>query len=111
MTYKNIMSMQNITLNDAIDVLRQEISEAIDKNNDEEFRFAVKNIELEISLMVTKEASAEAKAKWFVVDFGTSGKIASQYTHRVKLSLTPYKQTGSAKKSISVSSNDEEEFK
>lgn len=79
---------------DAIDTLRQELAEAINRGDSEALRFKVNGIELELS--VACEISAGGKASFKVLGIGAElnagGKEVS--THKVKLSLMPSSADG-----------------
>lgn len=52
-------------------------------------RFELGPVELEVSIAVEKSAGGGAKARFWVVELGADGKIASTSTQRIKLTLNP----------------------
>jgi hypothetical protein len=78
-----------VGLADAVRALRSELTAAIGEAKGERLRFALDGVEMEFLLEVRKEASAEAGVKFWVINVGGKGGVASGSTHRVKLALTP----------------------
>jgi hypothetical protein len=83
-----------IPLADAIRALRSELVEAVREGADEEVRFALGPVELELQVEVSKEASGQAGIAFWLVSIGGGGKRASTTAHTVKLNLTPVDASG-----------------
>ncbi|MDP8943087.1 MAG: hypothetical protein M3N16_03065 [Actinomycetota bacterium] len=78
-----------IPLASAIRALRQELVAAVKEGEDEDVRFALGPIELEMQVEISEEASGEAGIAFWVVSLGAKGARTSGTTHTVRLSLTP----------------------
>lgn len=81
--------MTRISLTDALTELRQQLTQAMQVGQDEKIRFEIKNIELELALEVSSNVKGEAKANWWVLEFGTEAESGRQKTHSVKLIIEP----------------------
>lgn len=75
----------HIGLAEAIEQLRRELGEAQDAGANQQLRFEVAEVEIELLVELRKEGSA--KASFGVLAIGAEGKIASSKTHRLKLKL------------------------
>jgi hypothetical protein len=75
--------------------LRAEIGRAMEEGRDEALRFELGTIEVELELAVTREADTNVGVKFWVLDAGASGKLGSERTQKLKLSLTPRFRDGS----------------
>jgi len=69
--------------------LRRELDRASREAEGERIQFGLGPIELEVTVMVTEEASATGRVKFWVVEAGADGKDIEAKTHRVKLTLQP----------------------
>jgi hypothetical protein len=95
--------MTDIPLSDTIDALRTELSAAIAKGADADVQFPVGAIQLEFNVSVTKSADVKGGVRFWVVDAGTGGSIASSAVQKVTIALEapvdragrPVKVTGS----------------
>lgn len=72
-----------------ISELRKELSAAMQAGQDEDLRFELGTVELELTVMVGKAAGPNAKVKFWVVELGADAKLSSQSTQRIKLRLDP----------------------
>lgn len=81
----------------AIEELRENIVEAVKAAKGEAMKFELGNIELELSVVATREGQAGGKLSFSVLGIGAEanlgGKLSSATTHKVKLVLTPPKNT------------------
>lgn len=77
----------------AIQGLRSELAEAIELGKDQDLKFDVGNIELELGLVATQEGGAGGKISFSLFGLASEasleGKLAREVTHRLKLNLTP----------------------
>jgi hypothetical protein len=82
--------MAKIELAELVEGLRRELSPAREPGQSEEWRLEVGRVELELTVVVTKEGGASDKMKFWVVEPGVSGDTttASGATQRLKLMLT-----------------------
>jgi hypothetical protein len=78
-----------VELAELIGQLRSELTVAMGDGASEELRFELGPVELELALEVSKEATAGAKVRFWVVDASTDGKLASKSTQKIKLTLDP----------------------
>ncbi|WP_026425706.1 trypco2 family protein [Actinokineospora inagensis] len=69
--------------------LREQLADAVEAGAGADLRFEVGAVEVEVSVVVEREAKAGGKAKFWVVEAGTDAKLAHHHTQRIKLSLTP----------------------
>lgn len=83
-----------IELSEVIDQLRLELQVLRNRLRDDpqDLQFKLDGVEVELHVAVTKEASAEAKARFWVVEIGGGGKVASTATQVIRLKLTPLVQ-------------------
>jgi len=79
----------SLGLAEAVRDLRSEIAAAIQTGKDEQLKFALGPVELELQVALTLKGGAKAKAKWLVVSIGAESGIERERTHKVKLTLTP----------------------
>jgi Trypsin-co-occurring domain 2 len=82
-------TMPDIELSDLIENLRVELSRARQAGKGDELRFEVGQVELELSVGVTKEGGASGGIRFWVIEVGGEAKAASAATQRMKLTLTP----------------------
>lgn len=77
----------------AIQELRSELAQAIELGKDQDLKFDVGNIELELGLVATQEGGGGGKISFSLFGLASEanleGKLAREVTHRLKLSLTP----------------------
>jgi hypothetical protein len=83
-----------IPLAGAIRALRRELVAAVQEGQDEQVRFALGAIELELHVEISREAGGEGGVKFWVVSLGAKGTRASGTTHTVRLSLSPVVASG-----------------
>lgn len=83
------MEEKSLGIADAVDMLRKELTQAINRGDREALRFKVNGIDLELS--VACEISAGGKASFKVLGIGAELNAGGKevYTHKVKLSLVP----------------------
>jgi Trypsin-co-occurring domain 2 len=82
--------MAEISLEDAIKDLRTQLQNAAAKGEDAAIRFVAKSVEVELSIVINREAEVKAGAKlWSIFDFSGSVKGGDENTHKVKLTLEP----------------------
>jgi hypothetical protein len=79
----------DIPLSDTIDALRAELSAAVAKGADADIRFPVGAIQLEFNVTVTKSTDVKGGIRFWVVDAGAGGSIASQAVQKVTIALEP----------------------
>ena len=82
-------NMSGIPLADAISELRKQINIAMSQAQDEELKFRLGTVELELEVGLEKSGEANAEVKAWVLSMGASGKLSNTQTHRIKLVLEP----------------------
>jgi Trypsin-co-occurring domain 2 len=78
-----------LALTEVIAQLRAELAEAMSAGEDEQLRFELGPVELELTVGVEKEAKPGAKAKFWVLELGAETRFATASTQRIKLTLDP----------------------
>ncbi|WP_148588795.1 trypco2 family protein [Streptomyces sp. WAC01526] len=78
-----------IELSDMIRQLRHELITAMADGRDEAIRFELGPIEIEATVTVDREAGANGKVRFWVVEAGSNGKYAQSRTQRITLTLQP----------------------
>jgi hypothetical protein len=78
-----------IELADVISDLRAELDRARLAAAGSELRFGLGPVELEVMVGLDREGTAGGKVRFWVVELGGEGKVASTSTQRIKLTLTP----------------------
>ncbi|MET9625931.1 trypco2 family protein [Lentzea sp. NPDC006480] len=90
-----------VELADLIGQLRSELTEAMQAGENEDLRFELGPVELELTVAVTKEAKPGAKVKFWVVELGTDATLSSATTQKIKLTLDPRRRGQTGKVEIS----------
>ncbi|MDQ3765108.1 MAG: hypothetical protein M3460_27500 [Actinomycetota bacterium] len=80
---------ERVELAQVISQLRQELSAAMRAGADEDLRFELGPVELELTVAVNKEAGPNATVRFWVIELGADGKVASQAAQRITLTLDP----------------------
>ncbi|MFF4605364.1 trypco2 family protein [Streptomyces sp. NPDC001339] len=78
-----------IELASVIRDLREELKQAITAAEDEELRFELGQIELEVSVALERTGHAGAKVRFWVVESGADATVGALSTQHIKLSLQP----------------------
>jgi len=86
--------MPEIELSELIENLRSELSQARKAGEGEELRFEVGQVELELSVVVSKEGSGSGSVRFWVIGLGGEVKASSAATQQMKLTLTPRLASG-----------------
>ena len=81
--------MAELGLAEAIRQLREEIASAVRNARDEELKFGLGPIELELEVELTVSGGAKADFKWVIVSLGAEAKGQNLRRHRIKLTLSP----------------------
>jgi len=79
--------MGRIGLAQAIEELRRELGQAQDAGANQQLRFEIAEVEMELLVELREEGGAEAKASFGVVTVGAGGTAGSSHTHRLTLKL------------------------
>jgi hypothetical protein len=78
-----------IPLSSAIRALRRELVDAVKEGEEQEVKFALGPIELELQVEVSSTGGGEAEIKFWVISLGGKGERTSGRTQTVRISLTP----------------------
>ena len=78
-----------LALAEVIAQLRAELAEAISAGTGEDVRFQVGPVELELTVAIEKSGTTGAKVKFWVLEAGADGKLASTSTQKIKVVLDP----------------------
>lgn len=81
--------MAEITLHQLVTSLRRELQRAADEGREENLRFAVDSIEVELELGVKVDASVSGGVKFLVFELGTDAGRERYGRHKCKLEMTP----------------------
>ncbi len=92
----------DLLLADALESLRAQLREAVDRARGEDLAFSCESVEVQLQVVVTNTRKGEAKASlWSVVTVGGGIDHATSATHMVKLVLKPESGPGGAKLKLS----------
>jgi hypothetical protein len=83
------MTTMKISLATAIAELRKQIALAREQGEEEELKFHLGPIELDLQVQLEATGETDAGIKAWVVSLGASGSLKDTETHRVKLTLEP----------------------
>jgi hypothetical protein len=78
-----------IELAQAISAIRRELEEARRISENHRVQFAVGSVDLEFTVVASRELGGEAKVRFWVVDASAGGKLNSSSTQVVKIHLEP----------------------
>ena len=78
-----------IELADVISELRAELDRARSASDEAALRFGLGPVELEVTVALDREGKTGGKVRFWVVEVGAEGKVASTSTQRIKLTLYP----------------------
>jgi hypothetical protein len=93
-----------IELAEVVNQLRSELEFAQGGAAEEELRFELGPIELEVTVGLTKEGGAGAKVRFWVAEVGAEAKASAMSTQRIKLTLHPTLRGLRAEKRIAAGS-------
>lgn len=100
--------MAGVPLSDAIADLRAELQKAIAAGGDEELRFELGSVVLELEVTLSTSAGGNVRAGlWSVVTVGGSADRARESVHRLTLNLTP-RLAGAPRRRVLVADDTEE---
>lgn len=86
--------MSRVPLAGALRQLRAELIESMHSAEEEEIRFALGVIELELQLEVSSEVEGDVGIRFWLVSLGGSAGASRSATHTVRLTLTPETKGG-----------------
>jgi hypothetical protein len=77
----------NLGIAETMEALRAELAQASADAAHSAFRFPMESVELEFQVAVRREARADGKVKFWVIEAGTAGSLAKDEIHKVKVTL------------------------
>lgn len=83
-----------IGMRELVRTLRHELQAAVSEGKDDDLRFRVDSIELELKVTATRSAEAGGGVEFWVFDASAKGSTAREDTQTVKLALTPVSSSG-----------------
>ncbi len=87
-----------LPLADVVHELRAQILLAAEGARDQDLRFKLNTVEIELSVVAKRELGGEGKISFKVlgtgVEAGGGGKSAHEHSQKIKLSLTPHRRDG-----------------
>jgi len=92
---------ERMELAQVISQLRQELSVAMPEGED--LRFGLGPVELELTVVVSKEAGPNAKVRFWVIELGADATVSSEATQRITLTQDPRRRGVAGKPLISGS--------
>jgi len=82
-----------VGLAEAIDSLRQELTQAIEQGKDKELRFNVDQVELELGVELHRDSGVDGKVSFKIfgsgVEVGAEGSRSQATAQRLKVTLKP----------------------
>jgi hypothetical protein len=85
---------KRIGLAELIGDLRKELIKAQREGSDDEIRFLLEEVEVEVEVTSAKKATGEAGVEFWVVNTKAGGEIATESVQTLKLKLKPQKGDG-----------------
>ncbi|MES9855532.1 MAG: trypco2 family protein [Sedimenticola sp.] len=86
--------VESIGLNEMVVALRKDLLTAQEEGAGQDLRFKVDEIDIEVDIVTTKEASPGASVKFWVYNAELKTKFSEVRTHRLCLKLTPKTSNG-----------------
>jgi hypothetical protein len=83
-----------IPLADAIGAIRRELKQAMDEGQEEDLRFGLGAVELELQLQVSGQRGVNGGVKVWVLSLGGQASRSTAETHTVRLTLHPQDREG-----------------
>lgn len=80
---------EDVTVSEAIRMLRAEIDKARKEGDGEQLRFRIPSVEVELTIALKSEVGGKAGVKAWFVELSGNAKRADEMTHKVKLTLQP----------------------
>jgi Trypsin-co-occurring domain 2 len=81
--------MERIGLREAIHAVRSELIAATADATDQPVQFPVGSVQLEFQVGVTRDAGADGKVRFWVLELGASGRHQDQSVQTVTVNLEP----------------------
>ncbi|MCP4702439.1 MAG: hypothetical protein GY862_37105 [Gammaproteobacteria bacterium] len=81
--------MEKLQLSDMLVALRRELLDAQCKAANENLKFSVEELEVEVQYTTSTEGVVKGGVRFWVYNAEAGGKIASQTVHKLKLKMKP----------------------
>jgi hypothetical protein len=81
-------------LAEAVEAVRAELLRAKELGSGSSMEFEVGPVEMQFTVVLTREGKANAGVKVWVIEAGASGTLTGQRTHQVKITLHPKRPDG-----------------
>jgi hypothetical protein len=94
-------------LAETIEALRAELTAAMAQGSGKPLQFELGQVDVELSLAIIREGSGDGGLRFGVVSFGAAGKLASDTTHRLSLTLNPVAPRGEHPVRVTADVDDE----
>ncbi|WP_371552497.1 hypothetical protein OG266_44015 [Streptomyces sp. NBC_00554] len=79
--------MSRVGVAQAIEQLRRELGEAQDAGANQQLRFEIAEVQMELLVELREEGGPEAKVSFGVLSVGAGAKVGRAHTHRLTLKL------------------------
>ena len=79
--------MDGLGLADVLAQLRANLAQALQEGAEQDLRFALDDVEVELQVAVTKEGIGKAGVKFWVINAEAGGKISVVTTQKIKLKM------------------------
>lgn len=79
--------MGKIRLSDAIENLREELKRSKNNGQNQDLKFNVNSVEIELEVVAEEEAGSSAKVNWYIFGGSTSSKDKEVSKHKLKINL------------------------
>ena len=86
---------ERVGLAESINALRAELTQASVASTNQDLRFRVDTVNVELEVTTERVTQGEAGLKFWVVEVGGQHERSTSRTHRVTVSLTPQTPSGS----------------
>jgi hypothetical protein len=88
------MTEERIALSDMIVDLRRELLEAQQSGTNQDLKFNIEEIEVELQITASREVGAEVGVKFWVYNANAHGKLADVAVQKLRLKLKPILASG-----------------
>ena len=83
-----------INLSTAIEALRYELEQSIEKGKNKDIQFQLGEISIQLEVIAEKSAEAEGKINWWILSGGLKGKVSNMNKHLLTVYLNPVDKEG-----------------
>ena len=94
------MALGDVALAEAVELVRRELEDAIERGRSSSLAFEAGPIEMEFEVEFRSTGGGEAGVKAWVVNLGAKGEVTRSTANRVTVTLQPVNRTTRAKSLI-----------